>query len=543
MKSSFLTLLRRESGTSGVKIVTVATASGLLQGLVVVIINGAAETLSEGGLNFRYLLLFAVCITGFILAKKYALSRSIDLIQNIIFNIRVKMADKIRRSSLIHIEGMGKARIYTTLAENTETIFEATKRVANASSAAVMLTFSFGYIWVLSHIAFFLSVVLISIGISIYLFTQKKSNRDLRISMEKETEFFGYLDHLLDGFKEVKINSERSDDLFENYLKEVSLAARHLRLRTEFRFIDNYVFSQTFFYMLMASIIFLLPQISTTEPGVIVNVVAVVLFVIGPLGDIVEAMPLLARADVSVQTLERLENQLEAADDTRETLPSSRIQRVKAFDHISYNGVSFSYDNNDTARQFRLGPLDLSVHSGEVLFLVGGNGSGKSTLLKILTGLYYPQAGQVMLDDVDVNMTNYAHFRNLFSIIFTDFHLFDRLYGLEEVDEETLRELLDTMQISDKTGFAHGRFTNINLSTGQKKRLALIASYLENKPIFVFDEVAADQDPEFRRYFYEVLLKDLKEQGKTIIAASHDDRYFHVADRVLKMEFGQFMDM
>jgi len=138
-------------------------------------------------------------------------------------------------------------------------------------------------------------------------------------------------------------------------------------------------------------------------------------------------------------------------------------------------------------------------------------------------------------------MTNYKHYRNLFSVIFTDFHLFDRLYGLKTVDEDDLDDLLVKMELASKTAYSEGKFTNINLSTGQKKRLAMIISYLEDKPIFMFDEVAADQDPVFRKYFYEVFLQNLKAKGKTIIAVSHDDRYFNMADRVLKMEFGKFV--
>src|SRR4029079_247127 len=130
-------------------------------------------------------------------------------------------------------------------------------------------------------------------------------------------------------------------------------------------------------------------------------------------------------------------------------------------------------------------------------------------------------------------------YRNLFSAIFSDFHLFDRLYGLRTVDPAGGDKLLRLMEISSKTAYRGGRFSNINLSTGQRKRLALVIAYLEDKPVYVFDEVAADQDPHFRTYFYEVMLADLKKAGKTVIAISHDDRFFHVADRVLRMEYGR----
>lgn len=146
------------------------------------------------------------------------------------------------------------------------------------------------------------------------------------------------------------------------------------------------------------------------------------------------------------------------------------------------------------------------------------------------------------MDDIPVNASNIAYYRDFFSVIFSDYHLFDRMYGFADVDEKKVNYLLRTMDLDEKTSYRKGRFTNINLSTGQKKRLAMITALMEDKPVCIFDEVAADQDPEYRKYFYEVILKDLRDKGKTVIAATHDDRYFHVADRVLKLDYGKFIN-
>ena len=153
--------------------------------------------------------------------------------------------------------------------------------------------------------------------------------------------------------------------------------------------------------------------------------------------------------------------------------------------------------------------------------------------------MYWPAQGAIRIDDVAVGPANIQSYRNLFSAIFSDFHLFDKLHGLRDAAPERVNALLRLMEISDKTAFGDGRFTNTHLSTGQRKRLALVVSYLEDKPVYVFDEVAADQDPHFRRYFYETLLPELKSAGKTVVVVSHDDRYFHVGDRVLQMDYGK----
>lgn len=174
---------------------------------------------------------------------------------------------------------------------------------------------------------------------------------------------------------------------------------------------------------------------------------------------------------------------------------------------------------------------------------MGGNGSGKSTLLKLLTGLYRPASGELRVNGQSLLPVQYHRYRNQFSIVFTDFHLFDRLYGLTRVNDESLAELLHDMELDLKTHYEEGRFSTLNLSTGQRKRLALIVALLDDKAILVFDEWAADQDPVFRKRFYEEILPDLKRRGKTVIAATHDDRYFSVADRVLKMECGRFVPL
>ena len=542
MKLKYFRFIRKEAGKMSLKISAFASMAGLLQGMVMVIINGAAEKFPEKGLNFRYLLMFIVCISGFILAKRYSLTMTASLIQHIVFSIRLRFLDKIRNTGLMAFEDIGKSQIYTVLAENTETIFDASRLIANAGSSAVMLIFSFFYIGHLSITAFFLAVIIISGGVSIYLINQKATGEDLTECLKKENEFFDGVNHLLDGFKEIKMNTAKSRDLYEGRIQQISTEARDINIRTEYRFIDNYIFAQAFFYILLATIIFLLPQITDLGYGIITNITAVVLFMVGPLGNIVEALPLVARADVAITNIETLEKSLDAADEGHTTGPVDFSRPQTGFDAIFMENIAFSYMDPDRHKVFTLGPIDLSIKAGEVLFIVGGNGSGKSTLLKILAGLYYPHNGKMLLDNKVLEPIHYARYRNLFSIIFTDFHLFDRLYGLGKIEAQKVFELLDIMELSDKTSFVDDKFTNTKLSTGQRKRLALIASYLEDKPILMFDEVAADQDPKFRKYFYEVLLQDLKQRGKTVIAVTHDDRFFHAADRILKMEDGQIVN-
>jgi putative ATP-binding cassette transporter len=302
------------------------------------------------------------------------------------------------------------------------------------------------------------------------------------------------------------------------------------------------MFSEVSFYTLLAIMIFIMPWFEQISSERIIRVTAAILFIIGPVTMVVGTIPLFTRANMAVAHLYGLEAQLDAVSKAYQPEGVLPRRAIPAFEEITLVNVDFSYTDEQGIPLFTVGPINMAIRRGEVLFLIGGNGSGKTTLLKLLTGLYYPDTGTLTVDGLLIDQTTYQAYRELFATIFGDFHLFERLYGLDSIDYAKINDLLQVMDLEKKTKVIEGEFTNIQLSTGQRKRLAMIVALLDERPIYVFDEWAADQDPMFRQYFYEVLLRELKEQGKTVIAVSHDDRYFHFADRVLKMEYGQFVN-
>ncbi len=540
MNSRLIRFLKRESNQTGHKILIAGLIAGIFNGLIVVVINEASQNYAN--LNFRYLLIFVLSILILAVTRHYTLYQTAAIARVALTKTNLRIADKIRRSNLAVFEQVGKPRILTTLSEGTEVVFEAFRRIANGTVAAIMLVFSSAYMAYLSMTAFWLELAVIACGIVVYMYNQKTINQELRLSARLENEFLGSLNHLLEGFKELKMNRAKSDDLFSNHLETVSAGAQSIRIKTEGRFISNVIYTQVFMLIMLGAVIFILPQMSSSTPQLIMSLVAVLLFVVGPLGAVVEAIPILSVANIALEKLDELEETFDRADDTRQYVPTGPLQSKTAFDTIAMKKVTFSYEKSRDERVFSVGPINLEVKKGEILFFVGGNGSGKTTLVKLLSGLYYPQRGVIQMDGIPVNMTNYGAYRNFFSMILADFHLFDRLYGLQDVDEGRLNRLLGEMELGEKLSYRNGKFSDINLSTGQRKRLALIASLMEDKPIYLFDEVVADQDPGFRKRFYEKVLMDLKKQGKTIIASTHDDRYFHVADRVIKLDFGTIVE-
>jgi putative ATP-binding cassette transporter len=105
--------------------------------------------------------------------------------------------------------------------------------------------------------------------------------------------------------------------------------------------------------------------------------------------------------------------------------------------------------------------------------------------------------------------------------------------------DDKAREYLVKLQLNHKLDVKEGVLSTTQLSQGQRKRLALLTAFLEDRSIYLFDEWAADQDPTFKQTFYDSLLPELKARGKTVIVISHDDRYYDVADRLIKLEDGK----
>jgi putative ATP-binding cassette transporter len=209
------------------------------------------------------------------------------------------------------------------------------------------------------------------------------------------------------------------------------------------------------------------------------------------------------------------------------------------WESIELEGVTHTYHRERENSSFTLGPIDVTLWPGEIVFLIGGNGSGKTTLAKLLTGLYAPESGEIRLNGQVVKPENVEQYRQNFSAVFSDFYLFERFLGLHHVDiDEHVRRYLTQLQLDHKVEVKDGMLSTTDLSQGQRKRLALLTAYLEDRPIYLFDEWAADQDPLFKDIFYLQLVPELKARGKTVIIISHDDRYYHVGDRVIKLEDG-----
>lgn len=535
----FLRILLRGAGADRNRVVISTIAAGIAMGSVLAVINTVTDYHKNVPAQLTLLGIFVFGCGVFLYCKSYALNTTSRIVEAMLDRMRTRIAEKIRRAGLSEFEGL-RGTVAVTLPRDTQTLSEAGTTIVNGSSSAVMLLFSALYIASLSLYAFVITIALFGSAVYFYKQSQLRSADILREAVRADAAFYGTFGHLLNGFKEVKLSTARAGDLFDNFLVQQSARAHKYRVASARRFNAGANVTNIFFYLLMGALVFGLPNnLETSE--IAAKVINVIIFVGSAIEIVLRALPMLAKANFAIENLEELERRLDAADEKAATIDEAAAPELK--ESIVCRTLSYSYYDAEGKAMFSVGPVDMEVRAGEILFLVGGNGSGKSTLLRLLVRLYEPRTGAMLWDGKLVDPSNLVEYRNLFSGIFSDFHLFDRLYGLGGVDPGTVDALLERMELSHKTVYADGRFSKLDLSTGQRKRLALMTTLLEDKPVWIFDEWAADQDPTFRRYFYEQLLPEWREQGKTLVVVTHDERYFHVADRVLAMEEGRIVEV
>jgi putative ATP-binding cassette transporter len=392
----------------------------------------------------------------------------------------------------------------------------------------------------LSFAAFAISILIIGVAAAFF------HARNLRMAAEKqevaqrEGRLFDRLSDFLDGFKEVRLNAARANDLYDDAV-EVSRTAANIKIRTQTETFKQMVTTQAALYVLLGAVVFVAPRLNEALKGTsLTDMTMALLFVVGSAFGVVQSIPILQNADAAAGRISRMEEALRVAAPTPRELPVAR-----GFDQIEVRDVVFRYVDRSSEVTFEIGPLDFTLRPGELVFITGGNGSGKSTFLKVLAGLYPPDAGELRLDRTVINDETRNSYRELMAAIFTDYHLFKHLYGIADPDPDEIDQLLTRFRLQDKTSLSQGEFRTLELSGGQRKRLALIVSLLEKRPILLLDEWTSDQDPEFRHLFYNAVLPELMRAGATVVMITHDDRYLdelHLPARRLRMDEGRFVE-
>ena len=511
-------------------------AAGLANALTLLIVNTVARS-PESATVWTFLS-FMLALAAFVVMARLTTHRTNEAIENSLHQLKTRLIEKIEHTGLERLERIGAAEIRDRITENVVVISNSASQVGGILQSVSIFLFSGLYLaWV--SLPVFLLLGLLQVG-AVYFAWRGQQIIHYYLSEQAGTRL-AFLDRLLDllkGAKELRFNRQRSRAVLEDF-EQTAIALQDVSSKTNLVFEGNMLSITTSLYFLLAVIVFVLPDLFSLPADKLSALVAAILFVWGSVQSGLSGSLSYSQASQALLQIQKLEQKLDSVGSERQELIAEHITWPVPFGRIEARGLEYEYSSADDDKGFHIGPIDLTIEPGELVFIVGGNGAGKSTFMKALTGLYPLTRGSLKVGGVEVQPDNVAAYREMITTIFSDFHLFSKLYGLLDVEPSAVRALLEQMELEHKTSFAAGHFTRRNLSTGQRKRLAMVVALLEDRPLLVLDEWAADQDPEFRKYFYEKLLQSLKQQGKTILAVSHDDRYFHCADRIVTLEYGR----
>ena len=579
------------------KHITIAIVAGLVSGvgnaLLISLINREVhEGHAVNALQYFSILAIFIIVTSMI--SQFML---IFLSQNAIYELRVKLSKNILSSPLEHLERLKENRLLVSFTDDVHTLTHAVASVPSICVDFATVVGCFVYFAWLSNALF---VLTIASTVSAIWFVQTILNKAERLffkSREEEDTLFKDFKALMSGIKELKLNQSKRQAFMERELQSSAVQLRQLNTKAMKRFAIANGFGQLSQFLSLGFILFILPLFLDIPLTMLAAYVLIGTFIALPMQNMLNRIPELVRGNIALRKIERMKLSLSSLSEA-DTLvlsisPSCQLQ----FQAVTYlyhpelppfppegspeghppfppEGLSqgfahslpplapespsserklipfpshppYSQKGNPPPpprtdeKGFLLGPISFSWQPGELIFIIGGNGSGKSTLAKLITGLYPPLSGAIYLNGKRITQDNVEWYRQHFSAIFYDFYLFDSFLGFDRpnLDQEVENYLIQ-LQLAHKVTVKNGVLSTTELSQGQRKRLALLTAYLEDRPIYLFDEWAADQEPRFRELFYKQILLQLKERGKIVIVISHDERYFHLADHIIKLDYG-----
>ncbi len=453
--------------------------------------------------------------------------------------LRLDLVTKILSVPLRQIEELGAPRLMVALTEDILEITQATLTIpVFAFNSAVLLGGAVYLAW-LSFPVFLGMFVFGIVGAVTYRLLIRSGFGHLVAARDGQDRLFQHFRSLTEGIKELKLHRARRESfLREDVARAAAVCQRH-SVAAELRFILAQNWNQLLFLGLIGLILFLLPRMEAVSQQAMTGYVIATLYLMGPLAGLLGSLSVFSRANVSLRKVEQLGLALSALPGDNGIASRGQFAS-EPFESLELAQVMHRYHREREDDSFMLGPISLTMGPGELVFLIGGNGSGKSTLAKVITGLYPPAGGEIRLNGTVIGDQNRDDYRQCFSTVFSDYFLFERIVGTGGADgDRRAREYLERLHLNHKVSIKDGAFSTTQLSQGQRKRLALLCAYIEDRPFYLFDEWASDQDPLFKDVFYTQLLPELRSLHKAVLVITHDDRYFDRADRLIKLDYGR----
>lgn len=510
-------------------------------GLLIIINNKTVGTPLPFFDNYDWIV-YAICVSISFLFTYFFKGRMIRMTLNLSNEILLKTISKLRTANYESYLLLGEARIRTAM-KDVDDLKTFPDVFVSFFNAIVMIFVTIAYMFYIYPKGAIIIVAMIVVLAFVFMSRNKVIEKNIQKKRELEDSFMRNYNDFLHGFNRVKMSTKRSDSIYFDHIIKNREKAIKLNIKSELAALANNLSGDFSFYFIMGFVLFLFPLIFNVEQTVISSFMITILFIMNPIAIFIFNMKELISYKVAMKRINEF-NEITSSNISSE---GSSIKPVKlnVFENLVLRNVTYSYLDKKGNMSFELQPINLEIIKGEILFIRGGNGSGKSTFMNLLSGLNIPKDGNVLYNNILINDDNRASYRDMISCVFSESYLFTENYDNFDLSTSNskLTNLLEKMAL-DKVIKLDQESNKVyqRLSSGQQKRLALIYAVLEDKDIFIFDEWAAEQDPDFRKYFYEVIIPDLKSKGKTIIAITHDDAYFKFCDRLIKFNYGKMTE-
>jgi len=513
--------------------------SGALNAGFLAIITYSLTKNNEG--HHSVALIFVVICLAILAIRHGHRYLAINAVNKISNKLRIELIRIIQSCSAIRLEQQGRSALLTVLTVDINTIASFILALPLLMSHITFLIGATIYLIYISDFFLFSWMATVTvIAIFLHLRLMSHANGLFKKSRKQHEKIMGHYNDAVDGYKEIKMNAAMGNGLVHNYVDPVGTKMAKIRLEAGMRHSLGLNFGQATIYALIGLVIFVFPTWVGYDPGLLLGYTIAIIYAAGPLESVLASYPTFAHARVSLDKIAELEKELISAQEGNSNTGTVDEPPGK-FSSLTLENIRFAYDSRDE-NKIHFGPFNLSIQKGELLFLTGGNGSGKTTLAKLLSGLYQPTAGKRFLNGQAIDENHTQSYRNYFSTVFSDFHLFGNSPDLYNIERLTESELVSLFGLEGLLSIKDGKLSNKELSQGQRRRLALLLSMLDPRPVLVFDEPGSDLDPDFKHFFYLTILSDLKKQGKTVIVITHDDSYFNVADRVICLRNGSIIN-
>jgi putative ATP-binding cassette transporter len=466
------------------------------------------------------------------------------LSQRSLMRIRANLANEIVSAPLVKMEELGSSKLIASftgdIGQIAGVIPSLVQLCANASFSVACLA----YLWWLSPERGLVILILIVVGFILHYLCQRKGKDYVRASRLKRDDFFHAFRILIDAAKELRLSSLRRSETLDAFQGRAADLEHAIGDQAAF-FEGAAIGTQVLFFTALGLATFGIRGDAAHQPVIVVSYAVCIVYLMRPLRSLIDVARDLRMASVALERVEQLGFKLQHGHP--ENAPQNRTDcavRAPQWNELELDGVAYKYEadaeGEEEDREFTLGPVDLKLGPAQIVFIVGGNGSGKTTLAKVIAGLYAPTAGQIRIDSCRIDEENRDLYRQCFSAVFIDSFLFKRLPVPDTPNTDArATELLERLNLEKKLRVAQGVFsTTTALSVGERKRLAMVCAFLEDRPIYLFDEWAAEQETQFKDMFYAEILPELRGKGKLVLVISHDNRYFHVADQIISLDHG-----